>query len=470
MGRRSIILRDSTSQYLVEIGRIPLLTADQEVELAQKIQRWMGYKEHTGDSLPDDWELVKRQGKRALDKMMQSNLRLVVKVAKKFAQHRNTMDLMDLVQEGSIGLRRAAEKFDPTQGYKFSTYAYWWIQQSIIRSLYEQDNAVRLPPHIGEKDNRIRKAIHAIKQRGERVCDEAIAAETGLSLASIETVHRAKFAQPVSLNVKVGEDQETERLELISAGGEDLLDALAEREYWEQRRDRLQRAMAAALNQQERDVLHLRCLTDEPKTTRICGEMLGMSRTSVGAIESRAKRKLKYHLAPPRERKNPTPQIPTYLTQQSQIKGTILQLLIESNKVLSKRQICESLGKLLYGIDPKSSVLRQSVGAAIVRLKEQGHPIISIYGKGYRYGAENVIKCLPPSLAEIVDRLQGCHNFETGKTIVEVAGEIDSRGNTIPVHRDNIRTKFSHLKRKLGDRLQRGRSDGSQEYRYWLQK
>lgn len=453
------------TQYLTAIGKIPLLSDAEEVETAQIIQRWIAYRdEYTGkDSLPQDWEFVKRQGERAINKMIESNLRLVVKVAKKFSPYRKTMDLLDLVQEGSIGLREAAERFDPTKGWKFSTYAYWWIRQAIGRSIPEQDESIRIPCHIAEKSGRVRRAIHSLKQRGIKVSAEAIAIEAEMSVASVESVYRSWSVQPISLNVRVGEDQDTERIELIAAEGEDLLDILAEKELIEQQRNRLEVVMGE-LNPQERRVLHLRCLSDSPKSLEASGKILGISRTSVSAIESRVKRKIKGQLI----RQNiPTVEMSTYVVGQARIRNTALQILIDANRILSKQALSDLLMDSL-DIDPKNEKIRRSIDTVIRELREQGHPIITVRGKGYRYGNPDVLDTLPDSLAEIVEQLRDCHDFDTGKRISDVAIAINPNGGNLHLH--NVCTKFSQLKNKIGDRLQRGGNKYDGGYRYWLTK
>lgn len=452
------------SQYLTAIGKIPLLTSEEEVKTAQIIQRWITYRdEYTGKELPDDWEFVKRQGERAINKMMSSNLRLVVKVAKKFAPYRKNMDLLDLVQEGSIGLREAAERFDPTKGWKFSTYAYWWIRQAIGRSIPEQDESIRIPCHVAEKSGRVRRAIHSLKQRGIQVSAEAIALETGMSLASVETVYRSWSVQPISLNVRIGEDQDTERIELIAAEGENLIDALAERELIEQQRDRLQLAIAE-LNPQERQVLHLRCLSDSPKSLEASGKILGISRTSVSSIENRVKRKIRGQLI---RQSTPTVEMSTYVVGQSRIRNTALQILIDSNRILSKQTLSDLLMNSL-DIDPKNQKIKRSIDTVIRELRKQGHPIVTVRGKGYRYGNPDILDTLPDSLQEIVEQLRNCYNLETGKRISEVAAAINPNGGNLHLH--NVCTKFSQLKNRVGDRLQRGGNKYDGGYRYWLTK
>ena len=139
-------MADSVNSYLREIGRVPLLTASEEIELGNRVQTWMNW-EGGPDAAPRQ---VQRLGRRAKDRMTQANLRLVVSVAKKYSRITEGMSLLDLIQEGSLGLIRGVEKFDPTRGYKFSTYAYWWIRQAMTRAISQCSRTVRLPIHLSE--------------------------------------------------------------------------------------------------------------------------------------------------------------------------------------------------------------------------------------------------------------------------------------------------------------------------------
>ena len=146
---------DSIGFYLSSIGRIPLLTAAEEIELAHHVQEMKQLKELPEDELNSRQRHRIRMGKRARDRMMAANLRLVVSVAKKYQNQ--GLELLDLVQEGAIGLERAVDKFDPAMGYKFSTYAYWWIRQGMTRAIDNSARTIRLPIHIGEKLSKMRR-------------------------------------------------------------------------------------------------------------------------------------------------------------------------------------------------------------------------------------------------------------------------------------------------------------------------
>jgi RNA polymerase sigma factor (sigma-70 family) len=143
---------DSINQYLNEISRHPLLTPTEEIEYSRQVQAMLALQEQQPDASTYDREqrMIVRRGQRAKERMIVRNLRLVVIIAKKYTKRCTTLSLLDLVQEGSLGLNRAVEKFDPTRGYKFSTYAYWWVRQSINRGLQDSDRMIRLPLHCQE--------------------------------------------------------------------------------------------------------------------------------------------------------------------------------------------------------------------------------------------------------------------------------------------------------------------------------
>jgi len=227
---------DMVRTYLHEIGKIPLLTSEEEIIYGKQVQQMMELVElqekfvRQHDRLPSltEWaELAKttptqlqqalRVGTRAKRKMIEANLRLVVSVAKKY-QKRN-LELLDLVQEGTLGLERAVDKFDPTKGFKFSTYAYWWIRQAITRAIAQQARTIRLPVHITEKLNKIKKAQRQLSQELGRLATIAeIAEHLQIKVEQVrECLTLAR--QPVSLDLKIGDNQDTELAELLEDQG-----------------------------------------------------------------------------------------------------------------------------------------------------------------------------------------------------------------------------------------------------------
>ena len=216
---------DSLHFYLKQIGQIPLLTHEKEIVYGKQVQEMIRLLEASavtvavqGTKTDSDMSLAQVQqvihtGQRAKKKMVEANLRLAVAIAKKY-QHRG-LELLDLIQEGNIGLDKAVEKFDPSKGYRFSTYAYWWIRQAITRALAQQTRAVRLPIHITEKLNKIKKAQRILSQElGRSPLITEIAALVNLTPKQVR--HYMEWAQnPISLDLPVGESGDTRLGDLL---------------------------------------------------------------------------------------------------------------------------------------------------------------------------------------------------------------------------------------------------------------
>jgi RNA polymerase nonessential primary-like sigma factor len=293
---------DSIRSYLHEIGRVPLLSHEEEITLGKQVQQMvvlqelqLKLQENSGQPVSDsdlalaaqiDEQALKRVfllGQRAKKRMIEANLRLVVAIAKKY-QKRN-LEFLDLIQEGSLGLERGVEKFDPTRGYKFSTYAYWWIRQAITRAIAQQARSIRLPIHITEKLNKIKKTQRELSQSlGRSPTTQEIAVVLELDPAQIRE-YLSISRQPVSLDIKVGDNQDTELSELLEDGSP------SPESYTVQ--DSLRRDLIGVLNElspQQRHVLSLRFgLDGDPEMSLAkVGQILNLSRERVRQLEHQA--------------------------------------------------------------------------------------------------------------------------------------------------------------------------------------
>jgi len=293
---------DMVRTYLREIGRVPLLTREQEIVYGKQVQQMMSLldaKEALAKKLRreptlNEWashvqmseaelnEAVRR-GQRAKQKMIEANLRLVVAIAKKY-QKRN-MEFLDLIQEGTMGLERGVEKFDPTRGYKFSTYAYWWIRQAITRAIAQQARTIRLPIHITEKLNKIKKVQRELAQLlGRSPTPAEIGKELELEPAQIrEYLNLAR--QPVSLDVRVGDNQDTELQDLLEDDGPSPEHYMTQESLRQDLEDLL-----AELTPQQREVLSLRFGLEDGNELSLAkvGERLSLSRERVRQLEHQA--------------------------------------------------------------------------------------------------------------------------------------------------------------------------------------
>jgi RNA polymerase sigma factor, sigma-70 family/RNA polymerase sigma factor, cyanobacterial RpoD-like family len=281
---------DPVSWYLATIGREPLLTAAEEIELGNQVQVLMRLLDESREDYSVQEQKIMRVGQRAKQRMIKANLRLVVSVAKKYQG--KGLELLDLIQEGSLGLERAVEKFDPTRGYKFSTYAFWWIRQSMTRAIACQSRTIRLPVHLSERLTAIRKvSLDLAHKLGAMPSRQEISEALGMPLDELDGLLRQALTTS-SLDAPVNGDEGRSFLGDLIADGDDEepLDKV-ERGIHQEQLDR----WLSHLSEQERQVLQLRFGLDgeERQTLAEIGRRLDVSRERVRQVELKALRKLR---------------------------------------------------------------------------------------------------------------------------------------------------------------------------------
>ncbi|MBE9117398.1 RNA polymerase sigma factor, RpoD/SigA family [Lusitaniella coriacea LEGE 07157] len=300
---------DTVGAFFKEMARYPLLKPDEEVELAQHVKTIVDIEEQRQELAeqlkrkPTKTELAQAlglserqlehqlyQGRVAKRKMIRSNLRLVVSIAKRYLNR--GVPFLDLIQEGAIGLNRAAEKFDPNKGYKFSTYAYWWIRQAITRTIANDARTIRLPIHIVEKLNKLKKAQRTLKQRLQRnPKEEELAKELDINPSQLRQLLQLR-RQSLSLNHRVGKGEDTELVDLLEDGDlqlpeEQMNEVMMRQEIWD--------VLGDVLTEREKDVISLRygLNASQPHTLEEVGGIFNLSRERVRQIQSKAMRKLR---------------------------------------------------------------------------------------------------------------------------------------------------------------------------------
>ena len=300
---------DAIGAFFKEMARYPLLKADEEVELARRIgflveieelqkrlqselSRTPSRAELTAAVGLSERQLEHRlyQGQVAKRKMIRSNLRLVVSIAKRYLNR--GVPFLDLIQEGAMGLNRATEKFDPDKGYKFSTYAYWWIRQAVTRAIANDARTIRLPIHIIEKLNKLKKVQRQLKQKLRRNPSETELAEA-LEILPEQLRHLQQMRQKsLSLNHRVGKEEDTELMDLLEdkdcqSPEQQINEAMMRQEIWE--------VLGDVLTPREKDVIAMRygLTTSEPCTLEQVSCLFNLSRERVRQIQSKAMRKLR---------------------------------------------------------------------------------------------------------------------------------------------------------------------------------
>ncbi len=308
LGPKGVYTEDSIRVYLQEIGRIRLLRPDEEIELARKIADLLHLEElaiqfeseHGQLPTKKEWAALVNMpmarfrrrlmlARRAKEKMVQSNLRLVVSIAKKYMNR--GLSFQDLIQEGSLGLIRAAEKFDHEKGYKFSTYATWWIRQAITRAIADQSRTIRLPVHLYETISRIKKTTKVLSQEfGRKPSEEEIAESMEMTIEKLRFI--AKSAQlPISLETPIGKEEDSRLGDFIESDSEnpelDVAKTLLREDL---------EGVLATLSPRERDVLRLRYGLDDGrmKTLEEIGQIFDVTRERIRQIEAKALRKLRH--------------------------------------------------------------------------------------------------------------------------------------------------------------------------------
>ncbi len=300
---------DTVGAFFKEMARYPLLKPEEEVELAncvqflvemdeiqQRLEKELGRKP-TKAELGQAVNMTERQlesrlyrGRVAKRKMIRSNLRLVVSIAKRYLNR--GVPFLDLIQEGALGLNRATEKFDPDKGYKFSTYAYWWIRQAITRTIANDARTIRLPIHIVEKLNKLKKAQRDLKQQLQRnPNEEELAQALDISPSHLRQLLQLR-RRSLSLNHRVGKGEDTELVDLLEDNElrlpeEQMSETMMRQEIWE--------VLSDVLTEREKDVISLRygLASSEPYTLEEVGGMFNLSRERVRQIQSKAMRKLR---------------------------------------------------------------------------------------------------------------------------------------------------------------------------------
>jgi RNA polymerase primary sigma factor len=293
---------DPVRMYLKEIGQVPLLTGEEEVDLARRIQAGLQAQakldaaEEYGVELEFEerrrLKRIVRDRERAADELTEANLRLVVSIAKKYVGR--GMLLLDLIQEGNLGLMRSVEKFDHTKGFKFSTYATWWIRQAITRAIADQARTIRIPVHMVESMNKVHRIQRQLIQELEREPTiEELSEKVGLPPAKVREILRIS-QDPLSLDSPVGEEDDSNLADFIADGGAEAPAEVAARMMLNQAVEEV----LDSLNEREKEVVRLRFGLDDgqARTLEEVGKQFGVTRERIRQIESKTLAKLRHPL------------------------------------------------------------------------------------------------------------------------------------------------------------------------------
>lgn len=308
-GYSKTLTDDAVGAFFKEMARYPLLEASEEIELARQV-RFLSRVDAASERLtkelgrkPTRQEMLARlkvthteftqklqEGRAAKRRMIRSNLRLVVSIAKRYLNR--GVPFLDLIQEGALGLNRATEKFDPDKGYKFSTYAYWWIRQGITRTIANDARTIRLPIHIVEKLNKLKKAHRDLRRDLQRnPTEQELAATLDVTVEQLRSLQQVR-RRSLSLNHRVGKGEDTELMELL----EDSSTQTPESKISENMmRQEITSVLAEVLTEREKDIITLRygLTTGETHTLEEVGSIFNLSRERVRQIQTKAMRKLR---------------------------------------------------------------------------------------------------------------------------------------------------------------------------------
>jgi len=288
--------RTGIDTYLNSIGTVPLLTPEQEIDLGRKVQRMIALQGEGIELTPQQLKEV-RVGERALQRFVQSNLRLVVSASKKYVGVLEHMDLMDLVQEGNIGLMTAVRKFDPSRGYKFSTYAYWWIRQAMIRGIAAKERSIRLPGKVSDMASNWNKKVRELSQELRRMpTTEEMATAFDLPVEEVRMyLDRGKYVTSLDALMMAGEGSAI--VEMISDPRDPDGTVAMEHTEMQETLVALESALGV-LTPKERDFVQRRWgLHGRPEETFVeLGKTIGVSRERARQVVDQAQRKMKRYL------------------------------------------------------------------------------------------------------------------------------------------------------------------------------
>lgn len=296
----TLLTGDPVRMYLKEIGKVPLLTASEEIDLAMKIEAGVAATEELEHAEDEGIELDRREKRRlgrieqvgldAKQQLIEANLRLVVSIAKRYVGR--GMLFLDLIQEGNLGLIRAVEKFDYTKGFKFSTYATWWIRQAITRAIADQARTIRIPVHMVETINKlVRIQRQLLQELGREPTPEEIGEEMGLSAERVREIQKIS-QEPVSLETPIGEEEDSQLGDFIE---DDAAVVPPDAASFSMLQEQLQKVLDG-LAERERKVISLRFGLEDghPRTLEEVGREFGVTRERIRQIESKTLAKLRH--------------------------------------------------------------------------------------------------------------------------------------------------------------------------------